>query len=314
MTAEAGEGGSISPSGTFEVDEGSTIDFSLIPDADFAVERVTVNGHAVAFEGTSYRLFEVAEDTTLRVTFKEDAGATPAVTHVITAVAGLHGSIAPSGACKVVQGDSQLFQFKPHRGFEVDAVLVDGVRVQDPGTSYLFENVEGDHRIEVTFRVEGFDPAPPDTDDEPAIFSISAGVSGGHGRISPEGAVPVERGKSRTFQFLPDAGYQVSALIIDGEKRSFNADSYRFVDVQANHAIEVEFSAAVAPAPATPVDAVSRAAQKAVGYVKTGDANGLLLASVLALAAAAGATAVLSRRRASRADAASARGGRGSRR
>lgn len=314
VTAEAGEGGSISPSGTFEVDEGSTIDFSLIPDADFAVERVTVNGHAVAFEGTSYRLFEVAEDTTLRVTFKEDAGATPAVTHVITAVAGLHGSIAPSGACKVVQGDSQLFQFKPHRGFEVDAVLVDGVRVQDPGTSYLFENVEGDHRIEVTFRVEGFDPAPPDTDDEPAIFSISAGVSGGHGRISPEGAVPVERGKSRTFQFLPDAGYQVSALIIDGEKRSFNADSYRFVDVQANHAIEVEFSAAVAPAPATPVDAVSRAAQKAVGYVKTGDANGLLLASVLALAAAASATAVLSRRRASRADAASARGGRGSRR
>ncbi|MFR4804556.1 MAG: hypothetical protein ACLT98_15315, partial [Eggerthellaceae bacterium] len=123
--------------------------------ADFTVERVTVNGHAVAFEGTSYRLFEVAEDTTLRVTFKEDAGATPAVTHVITAVAGLHGSIAPSGACKVVQGDSQLFQFKPHRGFEVDAVLVDGVRVQDPGTSYLFENVEGDHRIEVTFRVEG---------------------------------------------------------------------------------------------------------------------------------------------------------------
>ncbi|MFR4804557.1 MAG: hypothetical protein ACLT98_15320 [Eggerthellaceae bacterium] len=34
----------------------------------------------------------------------------------------------------------------------------------------------------------------------------------------------------------------------------------------------MEFSAAVAPAPATPVDAVSRGAEGR-GYVKTGDAN-----------------------------------------
>lgn len=313
IRAEAGPNGSISPSGAFSAEKGATIDFTFAPDEGYAVDKVTVNGVEKPFEGTSYRLFEVAEDTTVYVTFKEDGGVPPVTTHIVTAIAGQHGSIVPAGPQTVVHGDDQLFEFKPFEGFEVDAVAVDGIRVENPGTSYLFEDVQADHEIRVTFCVAGSEPAPPV--EEPVYFTIEASVAGAHGRISPEGAIPVERGKARTFQFLPDAGYQVSALSIDGESQPFNGTSYRFVDVQADHAIEVAFSAVTAPAPATPIDTVSRTAQKAVGYVKTGDANSALAVSFVVLAAVAGIAALTARRRADQASGTPrVRSGRGDRR
>ena len=310
VTAEAGPNGSIDPNGTFEVTEGSTIDFTLLPDEGYVVDRVLVNGVETSFAGTSFKLFNVSEATTVRVEFREQGGEPPIVTHTITATAGLHGSIVPSGAQTVVHGDDQLFDFQPDEGYVVDAVEVDGARVADPQTSYLFKEVAGDHAIHVTFRAEGSDPVP----DKPDYFTITASVAGGHGRISPEGAIPVERGKARTFQFLPDAGYRVSALSIDGDEQPFNGTGYRFVDVQANHAIEVTFSPVTAPAPVTPIDTASRAAQKAVGFVKTGDANGALAVSFVVLAAVAGVAALTARRRTEALNAPRTRGGRGGRR
>lgn len=310
ITAEAGPNGSIDPIGSFEVAEGSTIDFTLLPDEGYVVDKVLVNGVETSFAGTSFKLFNVSEATTVRVEFKEQGGEPPIVTHTITATAGLHGSIVPSGAQTVVHGDDQLFDFQPDEGYVVDAVEVDGARVADPQSSYLFKEVAGDHAIHVTFRAEGSDPVP----DKPDYFTITASVAGGHGRISPEGAIPVERGKARTFQFLPDAGYRVSALSIDGDEQPFNGTGYRFVDVQANHAIEVTFSPVTAPAPVTPIDTASRAAQKAVGFVKTGDANGALAVAFVVLAAVAGVAALTARRRTEALNAARTRGGRGGRR
>ena len=86
------------------------------------------------------------------------------------------------------------------------------------------------------------------------------------------------------------------------------------MDVQANHAIEVTFSPVTAPAPVTPIDTASRAAQKAVGFVKTGDANGALAVSFVVLAAVAGVAALTARRRTEALNAPRTRGGRGGRR
>ena len=40
-------------------------------------------------------------------------------------------------------------------------------------------------------------------------FTVTAGVSGGHGRISPEGTLLVFENAEQTFQFIPDDGYKV---------------------------------------------------------------------------------------------------------
>lgn len=72
-------------------------------------------------------------------------------THVITATAGPHGTILPSGDVQVLYGEEQSFEITPDSGYTVDDVLVDGVSV-GARTTYTFDAVDADHIIEATFR------------------------------------------------------------------------------------------------------------------------------------------------------------------
>lgn len=63
----------------------------------------------------------------------------------------------------------------------------------------------------------------------------------GNGLVSSEGAINVEHGAVKSFTFLPDNGYQVSALRVDGELVE-SVDSYTFINVSADHAVEVFFA------------------------------------------------------------------------
>jgi hypothetical protein len=65
--------------------------------------------------------------------------------------------------------------------------------------------------------------------------------SKGNGLVSPEGASRVEHGAVKSFTFLPDNGYRVAAIRIDGELFE-TVDSYTFINVNADHAIEVLFA------------------------------------------------------------------------
>jgi hypothetical protein len=72
-------------------------------------------------------------------------------THVITATAGPHGSISPSGDVQVLYGEEQSFEITPDSGYTVDDALVDGVSV-GARTTYTFDAVDVDHTIEATFK------------------------------------------------------------------------------------------------------------------------------------------------------------------
>ena len=72
-------------------------------------------------------------------------------THVITATAGPHGSISPSGDVQVLYGEEQSFEITPDSGYTVDDVLVDGVSV-GARTTYTFDAVDVDHTLEATFK------------------------------------------------------------------------------------------------------------------------------------------------------------------
>jgi hypothetical protein len=79
-------------------------------------------------------------------------GKSPTLT--ITASAGQHGTISPSGPVSVNYGASQTFTFTKDNGYVVDTVTVDGVS-QGSISSYPFSGVTSDHTISVTFK-----PAP----------------------------------------------------------------------------------------------------------------------------------------------------------
>jgi len=72
------------------------------------------------------------------------------LTHTITASAGSHGSISPSGDVTVNQGSDKTFTITPDTGYQIDDVLVDGSSI-GAVSSYTFINVTQDHTISATF-------------------------------------------------------------------------------------------------------------------------------------------------------------------
>ena len=116
--------------------------------------------------GTDYYAYIIAEDVNGEK--ETDYASTPVVItvpasivkHTITATAGANGSISPSGAVEVTEGDDRVFTITANEGYEVDTLKVDGTNV-DAAVSYTFTNVTADHTIAVTFREKTQTPPQP---------------------------------------------------------------------------------------------------------------------------------------------------------
>ncbi len=149
-----------------------------------------------------------------------------ASSYTLTASAGDHGSISPSGALSVAAGRSQGFTLVPDPGYVVEKVAIDGVDI-DKVTEYTFTNVRGDHSIAATF-------APPSF----RIWAVSAGA--GAGSIAPSGEVLVSPGADQTFTFVPYKGSRICDVTVDGASVGAVAN-YTFTNVTSDHVLRVEF-------------------------------------------------------------------------
>ncbi|MCU0629631.1 MAG: protein kinase, partial [Methanoregulaceae archaeon] len=78
------------------------------------------------------------------------ASVTAASAYTITASAGNHGTISPSGAVPVDPGSDILFFIDPVNGYHPDQMTIDG-KVSSAPPFYKFSNVNADHTISVTF-------------------------------------------------------------------------------------------------------------------------------------------------------------------
>ncbi len=75
----------------------------------------------------------------------------------------------------------------------------------------------------------------------PAIHTISAS-SGANGNIKPSaGDISVNHGGSQTFYFIPDSGYEISVVTVDGQSIG-SPSSYTFSNVILNHSITVAYA------------------------------------------------------------------------
>ncbi len=91
--------------------------------------------------------------------------------------------------------------------------------------------------------------------DAVAYLDIKAAAGPG-GRIAPDGLVNVARGEEQSFSMLPDAGYRVKQVYVDGAAAG-NVARHTFREVTRNHRIAVLFEPVrhSAPAPQTAVPA-----------------------------------------------------------
>jgi len=219
ISASSGTGGSISPTGSVSVNQGSSQGYTITPDAGYQVADVLVDGMSVG-SVSSYIFDQVVEDHSIHATFIAD-------TVTITASAGTNGSISPAGSVSVSYGNSQSFTITPNTGYQVADVMVDGISV-GPLASYTFDQVVEDHSLQATFIAD--------------TVTITASV-GANGSISPPaGSVSVPIGNSQTFAISPDSGYKISDVWVDGVSVG-TMDTYTFSNVTTYHTINAAFTA-----------------------------------------------------------------------
>ena len=157
ISASAGTGGSISPSGTVKVKYGEDKTFTIAPNEGYDIQSVTVDGQNKG-KITSYTFEDVKEAHSISASFVKK-------TFKITASAGAGGSISPNGTSTVSYGDSKTFTITPTQGYKVKSVVVDGTNKGEL-TTYTFNNVKGAHTISVTFEPSGkVDIGRPDVTD-----------------------------------------------------------------------------------------------------------------------------------------------------
>jgi hypothetical protein len=217
ITASAGANGTISPSGTVGVANGSTQVYTMTPNTGYKIATVTVDGVAVSTNST-YAFSNVTVNHTISATFS-------VITFTITASAGANGSISPSGIISVNSGATTTFTITPNTGYHVSDVLVDGTSVGAVG-SYPLTNVNANHTITASFAIN--------------TYTITA-TAGANGTISPSGIISVNYGATTTFTMTPNTGYHVSDVLVDGASVGA-VITYTFTNVIANHTITASFA------------------------------------------------------------------------
>lgn len=149
ITASAGPGGHISPSGAVTVDHGGNQAFSIVPNLGYHIADVEVDGASVGAVA-NYEFTNVTAAHVISASFAADSPAG----YTITATAGEGGQITPGGPVSVDADGTQAFVISSHMGYIIDQVRVDGTLVvSKPGYTwtYNFENVAADHTISATF-------------------------------------------------------------------------------------------------------------------------------------------------------------------
>lgn len=179
-------------------------DLNVVADLNESIEFVSM-----AEVGTMLEPFEFTYDE---------------IVYSITASADSMGSISPSGEIIVPHGQNQGFSISPMEGYHIADVVTNNVSIGAVDT-FTFVNVIQDHSIHASFAIN--------------IYNITA-TAGENGSIHPADTVMIPHGGDTLFTFLPDAGYTVYNVIVNGDSIG-PMDSYLFSDVTQNHSIHVEF-------------------------------------------------------------------------
>ncbi|MFH1377209.1 MAG: hypothetical protein ABIH86_00465 [Planctomycetota bacterium] len=222
ITLTAGPDGTVNPSGTVVVNYGDNLTVLIVPNSGYNVLDVVIDEITHVGDALSYTFVAIESDRSLHATFVNES----AVLAVITASAGVGGSIDPSGSIVIVAGSGQTFAIAPDLGYHIADVLVDGLSVSAV-SSFSFSNVLTDRSIEAVFAINTY------------AITASAGIGG---TIDPSGTTLVNHGDTQSFDVIPDSGYLVNDVVIDGTTHLGAVLSYTFVNVTEPHAISVSFS------------------------------------------------------------------------
>jgi len=207
ITASAGTGGTISPSGSISVTLGQSKTFTFQSYAGYEIDVVTVDGVSIG-SPVSYTFSNIQTAHSISVAFKLFDS------YLITASASTGGTITPSGSIAAVKGANKTFTLTVNESYQLNDVLVDGVSVGKV-LSYTFTNIQISHTIAAVFGL--------------ITYQIIS-TSGLHGTITPLGTTTVNYGVSQGYIITPDEDYIIQDIIIDGVNYDLPASGTLFIN------------------------------------------------------------------------------------
>jgi len=149
VKTEIGIGGTVTPS-IAEVKAGQSASFTPKANEGYEVDKVLLDGTIVTLINGTYTATNVTSDHTLSVFFKEKQK------FAITATAGAGGTISPAGEVNVYTGLNIQFIITHNPGYMIDVLTVDNAvkttTASANETTYWFDNVSSNHKIDVTFK------------------------------------------------------------------------------------------------------------------------------------------------------------------
>ena len=232
ITATAGSGGSISPSGSVGVNYNSSQTFIITPDFGYVISDVLVDGVSVG-SVSIYTFTNVTVNHTITALFIPK----PIPTFTVAASVSVYGGYATVTPKEqtVQQGSPATVTINPDAGYHITGLTDNGTTV--PMTK-LVENANGtytytvlavyeDHNIVVTLEKNEY---------------IIKAKTGEGGTISPLGTVTVKYNETETFTITPDSGYKIDKILVDNKPITLAEQKYKFMNIKSNHTIEVTFA------------------------------------------------------------------------
>lgn len=115
------------------------------------------------------------------------------------------------------------------------------------GTSLLTDRPQ--ETIPHIWNTPGADATPTPTPTQAPVSTHTITVTAGAGgSVSPSGSVSVEDGSDAAFVIIPDGGYEISQVLVDGKSVNVGME-YTFKNVTTDHTIYVVFRETATPTP-----------------------------------------------------------------
>jgi hypothetical protein len=255
ISAAAGDGGNIYPSGEVTVSQGGSQMFTFAPISGYEINQALIDGvnSPAAVADGGYTFTNVTSAHSILVTFKPGSN-------------GQGLSVSQPNLFYPANGSSQAVTVKSSSSWTAVSSESWLTISQTAGTGdatlqiTAFPNTAIDYRtalITVSDGVQTTLTIPVWQDGLNIIYTINA-IAGIGGTITKSGMTTAEQGSSVTYEFTPNSGYEVSQVLIDGVNNpaAVASRSYTFDNVADNHAIAVSFK----PTSGTSIEPVGTAA------------------------------------------------------
>ena len=199
----------------------SNIKITAEPKSGYTFEGWYENNRRVSYSST-YEVKGVTEDHTYEARFRGGA-------YEVSVARNPSDGGSVSGAGKYDKEATVNLKAEPKSGYRFKGWMLNNQMVSG-STSYQIKDLNRDLNFTAIFEKIGA-----------TTYQMTAGLANAGGTITPSGTYSIEQGKSITYAIVPNGGYKILAVCVDGVQVGA-VSSYTFTDVKANHTISVAFA------------------------------------------------------------------------